>query len=271
MTMNDRAIAGALLAAILASCSFIVAYATTGDRLWEGLSLAIAAAALCAAAVGWAVWILPPAEVVDEREDPASGIVDRTNEGRELDAGAAELSRSSALVRLLYGALGAFALACIAPIRSLGGGTISIDALFHTKWRRGSRLAREDGTPLHRDELNVDSVVTVFPEHAIGDAQSETVLIRLPDGAGDGGESYVAYSKVCTHAGCAVALYRAKAKQLMCPCHQSVFDVLDEGAVVSGPADRALPRLPIAFDAGGYLIATDDFPRPVGPGFWENG
>jgi len=120
-------------------------------------------------------------------------------------------------------------------------------------------------------DLEVNSVVTVFPEGAIGDPLSQTMLIRLPNDVAQTAQGYIAYSKVCTHAGCPVALYRSAAKELMCPCHQSVFDVVDNGAVVSGPADHALPRLPIDLTSDGYLIATGDFPEPVGPGFWERG
>ena len=79
------------------------------------------------------------------------------------------------------------------------------------------------------------------------------------------------YSRLCTHAGCPVALYRADVKELICPCHQSVFDVLANGAVVAGPADHPLPRLPIEVGEDGVLRATGDFPDPVGPGFWERG
>jgi ubiquinol-cytochrome c reductase iron-sulfur subunit len=121
------------------------------------------------------------------------------------------------------------------------------------------------------EDLNVGSVVTVFPEGAEGDAASQTVLIRLPDGLGQSVDGYVAFSKVCTHAGCPVALYRAAQHQLMCPCHQSVFDVVNGGNVLAGPADHALPQLPIEIGADGYLHAKADFPVPIGPGFWERG
>jgi ubiquinol-cytochrome c reductase iron-sulfur subunit len=68
-----------------------------------------------------------------------------------------------------------------------------------------------------------------------------------------------------------VALYRAADRELICPCHQSAFDVMADGAVISGPADHALPRLPIEIGSDGFLRATGDFPEPVGPGFWERG
>lgn len=269
MTARERAIAVALIVATLAALGFIAAYAFGGNRLYEGLTLAIAAASLCAAALGHALWLLPSQQVVDVRDDYPSTRAQRLEQTREEVAVETSVTRRTTLLRLMYVALGAFASALVVPIRSFGSG--GIDALFHTKWRPGSRLVRPDGRAVHRDELNVDSVVTVFPQDAIGDARSQAVLIRLPGDLDAQSGGYVAYSRVCTHAGCAIALYRASAKQLMCPCHQSIFDAVGDGAVVSGPADRPLPRLPIAFDAHGYAIATGDFPHPIGPGFWEEG
>lgn len=267
MIVKDRAIATALLLAMAGAVLFVVSYATGGDRLYEGLSLALSAAGLCGAAVGWAMWILPAEQVEDERDDYPSGPWERASEDREAESGLFEATRKKFLTRMLYTALGFFGIALIVPIRSLGPALG--DSAFHTKWRKGMRMQREDGTFVKAADLNADSVATVFPEGAIGDAQSQTVLIRVAGGLAGSADGYYAYSKVCTHAGCPVALYRTAAKQLMCPCHQSVFDVIRDGAVVSGPADHALPRLPIEVSADGYLVATGDFPEPVGPGFWE--
>ncbi len=269
MIVKDRAIAAALLLAMLGAGLFIASYATGGDRLYEGLSLAISAAGLCAAAVGWAFWILPQQQVEDERDDYPSGARDRAEEDVEAETGIRDVTRKRLLTRMLYAALGCFGLALIVPIRSLGPALG--DSAFHTKWRKGSRMQREDGSFVKASDLNVDSVATVFPEGAVGDAQSQTVLIRVGGGVAAAPDGYIAYSKVCTHAGCPVALYRTQAKQLMCPCHQSIFDVANDGAVVSGPADHALPRLPIEVGSDGYLRAMDDYPEPVGPGFWERG
>jgi ubiquinol-cytochrome c reductase iron-sulfur subunit len=269
MTNEERGIAGALLLAMLASAGFIAAYATSGSRLAEGIALAVAAASLCTAAIGWAFWILPHEQVVDALDSYPSPPADRIAEARTMGEDLREVSRSRILVRLLYGALGAFAAALVVPIRSLG--PAPGDTLFHTKWRKGDRLVKETGALVRAGDLNVDSAITVFPEGAVGDAQSQAMLVRLPEGLADTAKGYIAYSKVCTHAGCPVALYRAAARQLLCPCHQSLFDVTSDGAVVSGPADHALPRLPIEIDDDGVLRATGDFPDPVGPGFWERG
>jgi ubiquinol-cytochrome c reductase iron-sulfur subunit len=269
MTAKERGIAGALVLAILASAGFIAAYATSGARPAEGVALAVAAASLCAAALGWAFWILPHEQVMDVLDEYPSPPADRIAQAQELEEDLHQVSRRRILVRLLYAALGAFAAALVVPIRSLG--PAPDDALFHTKWRKGARLTREDGRFVTAGDLNVDSATTVFPEGAVGDAQSQTMLIRLPEGLPDTAQGYIAYSKVCTHAGCPVALYRAAAHQLLCPCHQSLFDVTGQGAVITGPADHPLPRLPIEIGADGVLRATGDFPQPVGPGFWERG
>lgn len=269
MTKRDGVIAAALFLAILGSAGFIAAYVTGGDRLYEGLGIAVAAASLCFAAIGWAFWILPHERVVDEVDTYPSSEVDRAAQNTEVSVGLRAVTRSRALVGLLAAALGSFAAALILPIRSLG---LAPDALLsHTRWRRGSRVVRDDGTLVHVDDLNVDSAITVFPEGATADAQSVVTLVRVPETISGTASGYMAYSRLCTHAGCPVALYRAQARELICPCHQSAFDVMANGAVLSGPADHALPRLPIEVGSDGILRATDDFPEPVGPGFWERG
>lgn len=264
---GERFVGGALIVATFGSLLFVGAYLAGADRVYEGLALALAAAALSAAALGWAFWLIPAETVTDQITTYPSSRAERSAENTTVRAEGEAVVRSRALVRLLCAALGAFAAALVVPIASLG--PASQDGLFHTKWRRGSRLARPDGRPVYATELNVDSAVTVFPADAIGDAQSQAVLIRLPEDLAAATQGYIAYSKLCTHAGCPVALYRAAEKQLMCPCHQSVFDVTSNGSVVSGPADHALPRLPIAIAADGTLVANGDFPEPVGPGFWQ--
>ncbi len=269
MTAKDRAIGVFLLLAIAGSGGFIFAYVTNGNRLLEGVSLAGAAAMFAAAALGWAFWIVPDEQVVDEIDEYPSSIAARDEQSATIAEDERSIGRQKALLRLLYVALGSFALALASPLRSFGP-LVAAKSLFSTKWRRGSRLARADGTLVSTSDLNVGAVEVVFPEGAIGDPMSQATLIRLPDGVVPNTPSgYIAYSRLCTHAGCPVALYRSQQQQLACPCHQSVFDVTRNGAVVSGPADHALPRLPLVADASGALRATGDFPVPVGPGFWE--
>ncbi|HTU70470.1 MAG TPA: Rieske 2Fe-2S domain-containing protein [Candidatus Baltobacteraceae bacterium] len=269
MSRAERAIVVALSVAIVGSMGFIAAYAADAGTLWEGFSLAVASAAFAAAALGWAFGILPQAEVVDRRDEYPSQAPLRSEEDRQVERVERGLSRNGALLRLVYAAVGVFGLALLVPIRSFGPPLDS--TLFHTRWRKGLRLVRPDGSAVRVGDLEINSVVTVFPEGALDDALSTTTLIRVPPDLAQSTQGYIAYSKVCTHAGCPVALYRQAAKELMCPCHQSVFDVLENGRVVSGPADHSLPRLPIATTNDGYVIALGDYPEPVGPGFWQRG
>ena len=185
------------------------------------------------------------------------------------------------LVRLAgLGALGALGLAVITPALSLGP-AFATQKLKWTPWRRGRRLVDETGRPLRARDVEEGSFYTAYPEGAdrelIG---SPLVVVRVPlaelktrrDWAPSG---IVAFSKICTHAGCAIALYRkptfAPAEPrpaLVCPCHYSTFDPADGGKVIFGPAGRALPQLPLEVDGAGYLRAKGNFDEPIGPSWW---
>lgn len=84
-------------------------------------------------------------------------------------------------------------------------------------------------------------------------------------------DGIVCYSKICTHVGCPISLWEQQTHHLLCPCHQSTFDLADAGKVLFGPAARSLPQLPISVDDEGYLVAQSDFLEPVGPSYWERG
>ena len=127
---KDAAIASALFVAILGSAIFIAAYFTTADRLFEGLGLAIAAAGLCAAAVGWAFWIIPDEQVVDEIETYPSPPGERAAQSGEVAEDVREVTRPRVLVALLGGALASFAAAMILP-HSLAGDRARRSALSH--------------------------------------------------------------------------------------------------------------------------------------------
>jgi ubiquinol-cytochrome c reductase iron-sulfur subunit len=128
--------------------------------------------------------------------------------------------------------------------------------------------------------MEAGGLMTVYPDVPGGRRASDapTMLIRLrPGEKGDirpgredwHFEDYYAYSKICTHAGCPVSLYEQQLQRLLCPCHQSQFDVLQSCRPVFGPATRSLPQLPIGVDAEGYFVAKSDYREPVGPSFWE--
>jgi ubiquinol-cytochrome c reductase iron-sulfur subunit len=134
-----------------------------------------------------------------------------------------------------------------------------------------------NGRLIRLETLQVGGTLTAFPEGAQQAGDSQVVLIRLNEGElrpRPGRETwsprgYVAYSKVCPHVGCPVGLYQADTHELLCPCHQSTFDVLDGARPSFGPATRSLPQLPLAIDGQGFLTAQADFDEPIGPGFWN--
>ncbi len=127
------------------------------------------------------------------------------------------------------------------------------------------------------DTLSVGGTITVFPEGATQAGDSQVVLVRVAAGRNRprrGRETWapegnLAYSKICTHVGCPVGLYQEDTHELVCPCHQSTFDVLDGARPNFGPATRPLPQLPLAVDGEGFLVARRDFTEAVGPGFWN--
>jgi ubiquinol-cytochrome c reductase iron-sulfur subunit len=185
------------------------------------------------------------------------------------------------LVRLAgLGAAGAVGLALITPALSLGP-AFATQKLKWTPWRRGRRLVDDEGRPLKADAVEEGSFYTAYPEGAdrelIG---APLVVVRVPEHElrsrrdwAPGG--IVAFSKICTHAGCAIALYRKPTfaqveprAALVCPCHYSTFDPADGGKVIFGPAGRPLPQLPLFVDGSGYLRAKGNFDEPVGPSWW---
>ncbi|HAN71454.1 MAG TPA: ubiquinol-cytochrome C reductase [Actinobacteria bacterium] len=142
--------------------------------------------------------------------------------------------------------------------------------------------------PVRPEDIPVGGLVAAIPldlpevEHEEGSfnarAKAAIILVRMePDEIrsqqGDGWDyqGILAYSKICTHVGCPIALYEQRTHHLLCPCHQSTFDLADSGNVVFGPAARRMPQLPIGVDEEGYLVARSDFQEPVGPSFWERG
>jgi ubiquinol-cytochrome c reductase iron-sulfur subunit len=265
----------ALGVSILAALGLAVVYVLGGQPQAEGALLGLALGGLGIGLILWGKRLLRPEELVEDRQVGPSPAEERAGVGTALGRGEWDIGRRRFLTRLLLGALGALGLAALFPIRSLGPRPGR--SLFVTRWRRGSRVVDEDGVPVTADRLSVGSVVTVYPEGAVGSADSQTLLLRVDPGVLDlsgehlawAPEGYVAYSKVCTHAGCPVGLYRAETHRLLCPCHQSTFDVLRGAAPVFGPATRPLPQLPIEIDPEGFLRALGDYPEPIGPGFWD--
>ncbi|MFL5673655.1 MAG: Rieske 2Fe-2S domain-containing protein [Chloroflexota bacterium] len=248
-------------------------YVAGGQTQIEGVLLAVALGALGAGIVVWARDLIVSPVVIEERHPMGSpeAIRDVT---ADLDPDGS-ISRRKLLLGTLLVALGGLGAALLIPVLSLG--PAPGQELFTTGWRRGSRVVGANGQPVGAADIPFDSYLTVFPEGQVGSADSQTVLIHVhpeelqlaPDRMAWAPEGFVAYSKVCTHAGCPVGLYRAEDRRLICPCHQSTFDVLRGAVPVYGPAARPLPQLPIRLAADGTFTADGDFPEPVGPSFWN--
>lgn len=177
--------------------------------------------------------------------------------------------RRTFLTRALLGAAALLGLGLLAPVTSLG--PAPGDTLRRTRWAKGVRLVTSDGQPVRPVDVATGGISTIWPEGGIAHERSAVLLIRLLQPAAEPTrldwvvDDLVAYSKVCTHAGCPVALYRERDNALFCPCHQSTFDPTRGAVPTFGPAARALPQLPLGTDSAGYLIALDDFTAQVGP------
>jgi ubiquinol-cytochrome c reductase iron-sulfur subunit len=263
-------------ASTLAALGLFVVYIAGGQPQVEGALLFVALAGIGAGLMVWATRLMTGiGQLTQPRRHALAPREEKEAAAEAMAGGVEEMTRRRLLYRLLLGAAGALGLAAIFPIRSLGRAPGS--SLFRTEWRPGVRLVDVDGNLVTRNTLEVDSFITVFPEDAVGSGDSQAVLIRVQTGSlqlpadrlAGAPEGYVAYSKICTHAGCAVGLYLARVHELRCPCHQSTFDVLNGAQPTYGPAARALPQLPIEIDPDGTIRALSDFTSPVGPSFWD--
>jgi ubiquinol-cytochrome c reductase iron-sulfur subunit len=276
-TTTDGEGTGAILAslgvAILSAVGVTVVYALGGQPQLEGALLGLALGGLALGLILFARRSLPHGHFVQVRDELPGTEAERAGVAFAFASGAEPMERRSLIVKLFGVAVAALGLAALFPIRSLG--TRPGKTLSKTDWKRGTRVVTRDGEPVRLDEVDVDTVLTVFPEDHPEAADAQTVLIRLPSNARVPGpsdwsvEGVVAFSKICTHAGCPVGLYQAQTQELFCPCHQSTFSVPQGCKPTFGPATRRLPQLPIGVNPEGYVVAMGDFPEPVGPGYWS--
>jgi ubiquinol-cytochrome c reductase iron-sulfur subunit len=259
----------------VASVALAAVYWSGGQPQAEGVLLGVV---LIGIGVGLGLWA-KHGMVHGPFSEPRGEIASREEEVQaflgDLESSSGPLIRRRVLGRMLLGALASLGLAALFPIRSLGPRPGS--GLKSTAYRKGTRLVTVDNEPVRADALAVDGVLTVFPQDNTEAGDAPTLLLHLRPGQdkpradrrGYALGDLVAYSKVCSHMGCPVGLYQAEIGLLLCPCHQSTFDVGHGCKPVFGPATRALVQLPIDVDADGYLIAKGDFSGPVGPGFWD--
>jgi ubiquinol-cytochrome c reductase iron-sulfur subunit len=258
---------------------------TNTHQLLLGLGLTFSLLFIGLGAIHWAKTLMPDNEVVAHRHEFRSPKEDRDDFVATVKerAGAAGLGRRSLIKRSLGLSLGLIGLSPVLLLRDLG--PLPAKQLETTSWAKGVRLLTDPGDrPIKATDLEVGAVAQVLPELGAGVERTlnsigkdAVLLIRLkpeefrlsPERLSWTHEGIIAFSKICSHMGCAVALYEQQTKHLLCPCHQSTFDVPQAAKVIFGPAARPLPQLAITVDSEGYLIAQQPFTEPVGPSFWE--
>jgi ubiquinol-cytochrome c reductase iron-sulfur subunit len=265
------------------------------SNLALGLTLGLALLLIGVGIIQWARKLMGDHEIMEMRHPAASSPEDRAETIAALNAGLEEsgIGRRPLVRNTLLGAVGILALPAVVMLRDLG--PLPGDKLLHTVWRRGMRVVRDVvGTPIKVSDLEIGDLVNAEPEVLfatdsdgqpvmegvelqVTKSKAAVVLLRMDPAditPGKGRENWsvdgiVCYSKICTHVGCPISLNERTTHHLLCPCHQSTFDLADSGKVIFGPAGRHLPQLPIAVDDEGYLVAQSDFTEPVGPSFWE--
>ncbi|MEW2399177.1 Rieske 2Fe-2S domain-containing protein [Streptomyces sp. NPDC046862] len=299
---SERTVALLFTVSMLATVGFIASYVTIDvDKsiyVWPighvsalnfalGLCLGLALFCIGAGAVHWARTLMSDAEIADERhpieatpEVKAKVMADFAEGAKESALGRRKLIRNT-----MFGALALFPLSGVVLLRDLG--PLPGTKLRHTIWSKGKLLVNMNtNEPLRPADIAVGSLTFVKPEgleEHDHDFQTEiakaaTMIVRIqPDNIKDKQElewsfqGIVAFSKICTHVGCPISLYEQQTHHVLCPCHQSTFDLSDGGRVIFGPAGHALPQLRIGVNDDGYLEALGDFEEPVGPAFWERG
>ncbi len=267
----------------------------SASNLTLGVTLGLALLFIGVGTIQWARKLMSDHEIVEYRHPASSSDEDRQETVAILSTGLEEsgIARRPLIRNSLLGAVGALGLVAIIPLRDLG--PLPGDKLLKTVWRQGMRVVQDvSGTPIRPVDMEVGQLVNAQPavffeeneegEHIyhgvplqVEKAKAAAILVRMQPGditPWEGRENWgidgiLCFSKICTHVGCPISLWEQQTHHLLCPCHQSTFDLADNGKVIFGPAARHLPQLPIAVDEEGYIVATSDFTEPVGPSFWE--
>ena len=260
-----------------------------------GLTLGLALLCIGVGIIQWARKLMADHEMVEMRHPARSSDEDREATLQALNDGLEEsgIGRRPLIRNSLFGAIGVVALAPIVLLRDLGPTPSQVEnaeegkGLEHTIWKAGRRVVRDVvGTPIRPADLQIGDLVNAVPDGIfdlegvdlqVAKAKAPVIVVRMePEeiipGAGKDDwtvEGIICYSKICSHVGCPISLYERTTHHVLCPCHQSTFDLADSAKVIFGPAARPLPQLPLAVDAEGFLVAQSDFLEPVGPSYWE--
>jgi ubiquinol-cytochrome c reductase iron-sulfur subunit len=299
---SERAVASMFLLSMLATVGFIASYVifpvdkivyifpfghVSALNFSLGLTLGLALFLIGAGAVHWARTLMSDVEVADDRHAIEAPPEVKAKVLADFKAGAEEsvLGRRKLIRNTMFGALALVPLSGVMLLRDLG--PLPEKKLRKTLWAKGKQLVNMNTMePLRPEDVVVGSLTFAMPEGLEEDAhdfqtqiaKAALMIIRIePDNIKDkrerewAHEGIVAFSKICTHVGCPISLYEQQTHHVLCPCHQSTFDLSDGGRVIFGPAGHALPQLRISVNDNGYLEALGDFTEPVGPSFWERG
>lgn len=299
---SERTVALYFVISMLATVGFIASYVAFPIEqivyIWPlghisalnfalGMTLGVALLGIGIGAVHWARTLMSDVELADERHPVEAEPELKRKVLADFRQGAQEsaLGRRKLVRNTMFGALALLPLSSVVLLRDLG--PLPEDKLRHTFWEKGLMLINENtGEPLKPEDVPVGSLAFARPEglepedHEFNTeiAKAALMLVRIqPEDIKDkkaldwSHEGVLAYSKICTHVGCPVSLYEQQTHHVLCPCHQSTFDLSDGARVLFGPAGHALPQLRISVNDEGFLQAEGDFAEPVGPSFWERG
>ncbi len=299
----------AVLLVAFAVAYFTVDNGPTGDvflgmgasNLFLGLTLGLALLLIGIGLIQWARKLMGDHEIIEYRHGAASSSEDVAESLAAFDIGVQEsgFTRRSLIRNSLLTSLGLLGIPAVVLLRDLG--PLPGDAPAKTVWKAGVRVVNDvSGAPIKPSDMVVGQLVNAEPalffesEDANGNvvpavyegvelqnakAKAAVIMVRMepaditPSAKAQnwGIDGILCFSKICTHVGCPISLWEQQTHSVLCPCHQSTFDLADNAKVIFGPAARALPQLPLAVDAEGYIVATADFDEPVGPSYWERG
>ncbi|MFJ3980137.1 Rieske 2Fe-2S domain-containing protein [Streptomyces sp. NPDC090021] len=299
---SERTVAMLFTVSMLATVAFIASYVilpvdkivyifpigkVSALNFALGVTLGIALFCIGAGAVHWARTLMSDVEVADDRHEISAPPEVRAKVMQDFADGANEsgIGRRPLIRNTMLGALALVPLSGVVLLRDLG--PLPEDKLRHTMWAKGKLLINQNTMePLRPEDILVGSLTFAKPEgleeeahdYMTQIAKAALMIVRLkPEDIKDkqelewSHEGIVAYSKICTHVGCPISLYEQQTHHVLCPCHQSTFDLSDGARVIFGPAGHALPQLRIGVNDEGFLEALGDFEEPVGPAFWERG
>ena len=257
-----------------------------------GLTGGLAVLLIGLACIHWAKQIMGDEESIDYRHPARSSDADRAAVVEQFREGAEQsgLSRRKLIGASLAGALGISIVPGVVLLADMGVWPtkgVREETIERTIWAEGVRLVNDvDFKPIKAVDMEIGQLVNGEPEtlldfhgheQVVERAKAAIIIVRMdpasikiPDSRKDWHVSGIlCYSKICTHVGCPISLWEQQTHHLLCPCHQSTFDLGESGVVVFGPAARSLPQLPITVDKDGFLVARRDFDLPVGPSYFE--